>query len=68
MQKIITKPKYDGYKIKCRTCRCNFFASFADVKAIDYDDGFEYVSCPNCNKRIWHSLFWKKHRSKEETK
>jgi hypothetical protein len=67
MQKFITKPKYDGYKIKCRTCQCNFFAPFADVDIIGYD-GPEYVNCPNCNKRIYRSLFWKKHKSKEESK
>lgn len=67
MQKFITKPKYDGYKIKCRACQCNFFASFADVDVVGYD-GLEYTNCPNCNRTIWHSLFWKKYKSKEESK
>ena len=28
MREILTAAKYDGYKIKCRTCQCDFFAPF----------------------------------------
>lgn len=61
MRKIMSKPKYDGYEVKCWSCRCKFFASFEDVDVCGYDD-MEYVMCPSCNHRLYHSLFWKKHR------
>lgn len=59
MREILTAAKYDGYKIKCRTCRCDFFAPFNDM-CTDYDDR-KYVSCPYCSKKIYRSLFWKKY-------
>lgn len=59
MRKIFIKPKYDGYKVKCGTCKCEFFAALGDIDTFGYDD-IEYVMCPTCNKRILRSLFWKK--------
>lgn len=65
MKKIFARPKYDGYKIKCRTCKCEFFVPFGDISTFGYDD-LEYVSCPICNKRILRSLFWKKCKEGED--
>lgn len=65
MRKLMDKPKYDGYKIKCKTCKCRFFAPFKDVRAIGYDD-LGIVYCPNCDAKIYQSIFWRKHREGED--
>lgn len=67
MKQILTRPKYDGYKIKCGKCKCEFFAAFEDVQTLCSDE-FEYVLCPNCTHRIYRSLFWKKHKLTEGMK
>ena len=66
MKSFLTKPKYDGYKIKCYTCECRFFVPFDGVQTSGIWGEFEWVSCPSCNKRIEYSLFWKKHRIGED--
>jgi hypothetical protein len=67
MRKILTQPKYDGYKIKCGKCKCNFFAPFKDVSTTRCED-LEYVMCPNCTNKIYHSLFWKKCKKEDINK
>ena len=67
MREVLTHPKYDGYKIKCRKCKCVFFVPFEDVSTLCYDE-FEYVACPHCENRIYHSLFWKKCKREDVNK
>ena len=62
MKSLLTKPKYDGYQIKCRTCQCKFFVPFDGVIKSGLWDEISWVSCPSCQKRIEQSIFWKKHK------
>ena len=59
MKSFITKPKYDGYKIRCRRCKCEFFVPFEDVHITGYDE-IEAVLCPGCKTKIWHTFVWRK--------
>ena len=61
MKSLLTRPKYDGYKIKCGTCRCRFFVPFEDVRTSGFWGDERYVSCPHCHRKIEYSFFWKKH-------
>jgi len=66
MRKLLANPKYDGYKIKCKTCRCGFFVPFEDVRSSGIWDEYAYVKCPICDKKIEQSIFWKKHKVGED--
>lgn len=57
MKSLLTKPKYDGYQIKCKTCKCEFFVPFDGVRSSGIWDDCAYVMCPNCTNKIEQSFF-----------
>lgn len=51
--------EHTGYKIKCRFCKCKFFIPLIDVRVSGFD-GAEWVECPDCGKKMYKSIFWRK--------
>lgn len=58
METMISIPKYTGYKIKCRRCKCIFFAPLEPP----YGRAYPHYRCPSCDKRIQKRFWWKKER------
>lgn len=54
--KILSKPKYVGYKVKCPKCKTEFIGKFYELEGCAY----EYFRCPSCDSRIEKRFWWRK--------